>query len=145
MEYPVGYLIKNISDKMKANADANLKEHNLTLTQSRVMCFLSSRGNTAAQKDIEEFLEVSHPTVVGVVARMEQKGFITTRVDTADKRNKIVELSGSAIKLGGEMGSMVEKYERQMTRGLSEMQLRQLSEYLQVIYVNLGGDAGQTI
>jgi DNA-binding MarR family transcriptional regulator len=139
--YPVGYLIKNISDKMKANADANLKEHNLTLTQSRVMGFLSSRGNSASQKEIEDFLEVSHPTVVGVVARMELKGFITTRVDMSDKRNKIVELSGKAIQLGSEMDSMVETYERQMTRGLSEMQLKQLSEYLQVIYVNLGGDA----
>ena len=141
MGYPVGYLIKNISDKMKANADANLKEHNLTLTQSRVMGFLSSRGNSASQKEIEDFLEVSHPTVVGVVARMELKGFITTRVDMSDKRNKIVELSGKAIQLGSEMDSMVETYERQMTRGLSEMQLKQLSEYLQVIYVNLGGDA----
>ena len=140
MGYPVGYLIKNISDKMKANADANLKEHNLTLTQSRVMGFLSSRGNSASQKEIEDFLEVSHPTVVGVVARMELKGFITTRVDMSDKRNKIVELSGKAIQLGSEMDSMVETYERQMTRGLNEMQLKQLSEYLQVIYVNLGGD-----
>ena len=137
MECPIGYLLKNISDKMKANADANLKEHNLTLAQSRVLGFLSSRGNSAPLKDIEDFLEVTHPTVVGVVARMEQKGFIKTHLDETDKRNKIVELSGSAIQLGSEMGALVEAQEKKMLRGLTQQQVRNLSESLQVIYTNI--------
>jgi DNA-binding MarR family transcriptional regulator len=137
VEYPVGYLIKNISDKIKVNADLDLKGHNLTLTQSRVLGFLSSRGNSAPQKDIEEFLEVTHPTVVGVVARMEQKGFIRTRVDETDKRNKIVELSGTAVQLGSEMGALVAAQEQKMLRGLTRQQVRNLSESLQIIYANL--------
>ena len=137
MGYPIGYLIKNISDKIKLNADTSLSEHNLTMTQSRVMGFLSSKGNRASQKEIEDFLQVTHPTVVGVVARMEQKGFITTRVDETDKRNKIVELSACAQKLGSEIGNMVEEYEHSMTKGLTDEQIKQLSELLQVIYTNL--------
>ena len=63
----VGYLIKYINDKLKVKADAELKQYNLTLTQSRVFAFLNSCGGQATQKEIEVFLEVSHPTVVGIV------------------------------------------------------------------------------
>ena len=53
----VGYLIKNISDKLKVKADAELKQYNLTLTQSRVFAYLGRRGGQATQKENEVFLE----------------------------------------------------------------------------------------
>ena len=66
----VGYFIKNINDRLKVRADADLKSYNLTLAQSRVLAFLNNQGGSATQKEIEVFLEVSHPTVVGIVSRM---------------------------------------------------------------------------
>ena len=38
-EKDIGYLIKNINDKLKVKADADLKHSNLTLAQSRVLAF----------------------------------------------------------------------------------------------------------
>ena len=99
----IGYLIKNINDKLKVKADADLKNSNLTLAQSRVLAFLDSRGGQATQKEIEVYLEVSHPTVVGIISRMEQNGHLRCRVDETDKRNKIVALTEQAKALGEEM------------------------------------------
>ena len=52
----IGYLIKNINDKLKVKADADLKHSNLTLAQSRVLTFLASQDGQATQKEIEIFL-----------------------------------------------------------------------------------------
>ena len=67
-EKDIGYLIKNINDRLKAKADADLKRYNITLAQSRIFAFLNGKGGQATQKEIEIFLEVSHHNVVGIVS-----------------------------------------------------------------------------
>ncbi|MGN1444522.1 MAG: MarR family winged helix-turn-helix transcriptional regulator [Acutalibacteraceae bacterium] len=133
----VGYLIKNINDKLKVKADADLKRYNLTLAQSRVLAFLNSRSGSATQKEIEVFLEVSHPTVVGIVSRMEQNGYLTTWIDEKDKRNKIVKLTEQAEAIGKDMEQNIYRNERKMLASLSSAEVEQLRKILDVIYKNL--------
>ena len=133
----IGYLIKNINDKLKVKAEADLKRYNLTLTQSRVFAFLNSKGNQATQKEIEVFLEVSHPTVVGIVSRMEQNGYVTSWIDRNDKRNKIVKLTKQAEALGMDMEHRILSNERKMLASLSDEDIEQLREMLLTIYKNL--------
>lgn len=136
-EKDIGYLIKNINDKLKVNADADLKHFNLTLAQSRVLAFLNSKGGCATQKEIEVFLEVSHPTVVGIVSRMEQNGHVITWIDEADKRNKIVKLTEQAEILGKDMEQNIQNNERKMLTTLTSTEIEQLRRMLNVIYNNL--------
>lgn len=133
----VGYLIKNINDKLKVKADADLKRYNLTFTQSRVFAFLKSMGGKATQKEIELFLEVSHPTVVGIVSRMEQNGYVTSFTDGNDKRNKIVKLTKKAEALGTNMEQNILDTENKLLSSLSEEDIAHLREMLLVIYKNL--------
>ena len=79
MNHGIGYQFKIIDEKIKVRADEDLKRHDLTLMQTRVLGFLAEVGGQATQKEIEDDLEVSHPTVVGLVFRMEQKGFLSFR------------------------------------------------------------------
>lgn len=99
MNHGVGYQFKIIDEKIKVRADADLKRHGLTLTQTRVMGFLAEMGGQATQKEIEEDFQVSHPTVVGLVSRMEQKGLVTTCPDLMDRRNKLVKLTERALEM----------------------------------------------
>ena len=48
-QYPIGCLLKMITDKIKIQADASLAQHDLTLTQSRVLDDLARHGGTATQ------------------------------------------------------------------------------------------------
>ena len=133
----VGYLIKTINDKLKVKADADLKHYDLTLSQSRVLAFLSQKGGSATQKEIEAFLQVSHPTVVGIVSRMEQKGHVTTRFDAKDKRNKVVALTEKAEAMSKEMEQRILANERKMLADLSPGEIEQFRRMLDVIYTNL--------
>jgi hypothetical protein len=133
----VGWLIKNINEKLKVRADADLKRDNLTFAQSRVLIFLSSVGGQATQKEIEDFLEVSHPTVVGIVSRMEQNGFLTTWIDGKDKRNKNVKLTEQAEKIGVYMEQHLKENEKILLAPLSAEEIEQLRRMLLAIYDNL--------
>ena len=134
----VVYLIKNISDKLKVKADAELKQYNLTLTQSRVFAYLGRRGGQATQKEVEVFLEVSHPTVVGIVSRMEQNGYVTSW-PSEDGRNKNVKLTSQAEAIGTEMEQRIFAKEQALLAPLSLEDQERLREMLLAIWKNLDG------
>lgn len=137
MNHGIGYQFKIINDRIRVKADADLRQHDLTLTQTRVMGFLTEAGGRATQKEIEEDLQVSHPTVVGIVSRMEQKGFLQTWTDPMDRRNKLVCLTDKARQVDQEIDATVEKQDQMLLRGLSEQQVDELRGYLALIIRNL--------
>lgn len=137
-QYPIGCLLKMITDKIKIQADANLAQHDLTLTQSRVLGYLNHNGGQATQKEIEGFLQVSHPTVAGVIGRMEQKGFVSCRADPADKRSKLVCQTERAAAIAQDMHATIQATEQQMLRSLTPEQIAALESALRTIYADLG-------
>ena len=139
----IGYFFKLIDNRLKANADAGLSKHGLTFAQSRILRFLAEHGGQATQKEIEDYAHVSHPTVVGIVTRMEQGGFLSTCADPADKRNKVVRLTDKAKDINLEIRRSIDNGERAMLRSFSEEEVEQLRRYLIRICENLGIDGGQ--
>lgn len=132
-----GYLIKTVSDILGREANFMLKEQDLTWAQSRLIGFLTRNGGERTQKEIENFLEVSHPTVVGIVSRMEQNGFVTCRTDQTDRRNKIVSLTKKSIDAGRTMWDMLKRQDEIMFSGFTAEERDRLDEYLLRIYDNL--------
>lgn len=139
MNHGVGYQFKIIDERIKVRADEDLKRHDLTLTQTRVLGFLIEMGGRTTQKEIEDDLQVSHPTVVGLVSRMEQKGFLTTRTDPMDRRNKLVELTEKAKMLDEAIDMTVEQHDRELLQGFSEQEIDTLKSFLDRIIRNLDG------
>ena len=132
-----GYLIKTVSDILGREANFMLKEQDLTWAQSRLIGFLTRNGGERTQKEIENFLEVSHPTVVGIVSRMEQNGFVTCRTDQTDRRNKIVSLTEKSMDAGRTMWDMLKRQDEIMFAGFTAEERDRLDEYLLRIYDNL--------
>ena len=137
-QFQIGCLLKMITDKIKMRADADLAQQGLTLTQSRVLGYLNRNGGQATQKEIEGFLQVSHPTVAGIIGRMEQKGFVSCRTDPADKRSKLVCQTPRATEIAHEMQATIAAAEQQMLRSLTPKQIAALEASLRTIYADLG-------
>ncbi len=134
----VGYLLKLVNDKLRTKADANLLEHGLTLSQSRILRFLGQQGGSATQKEIEDHLGVSHPTVVGLIARLKDKDFVQCAMDEKDRRNRIITITDKAISLEKEMCALIDVNEQKMLSSLSDQQILVLKSALETIYNNLG-------
>lgn len=136
-EKNIGYLIKSISDKLRMRADADMVEHNLTLSQCWVHAYLNHHDGEATQKEIETFMEVSHPTVVGIISRMERAGHVVTRTDETDKRNKIVRLTDESRAMGWEIEQTTLAREKAMLAPLTEEEVSELRRMLEIIYQNI--------
>lgn len=136
MKNDVGYLIKRIHDKLAARADAELKQFNLTMSQCRVFLYLSSRGGQATQKEIEIFLDVAHPTVVGLVSRMEQNGYVTCW-PCEDGRNKYVKLTPQAEAIDKDMQRNQLENEERLLAPLSPEDRERLRDLLLTVAEHL--------
>ena len=136
MKNDVGYLIKSINDKLAARADAELKQFNLTMSQCRVFLYLSSRGGQATQKEIEIFLDVAHPTVVGLVSRMEQNGYVTCW-PCEDGRNKYVKLTPQAEAIDKDMRESMQANEQMLLSPLSPEDRERLRDLLLTVAEHL--------
>ena len=132
----VGYLIKSINDKLKVRADAELKKYHLTMSQSRVLVYLRSRGGQATQKEIETFLDVAHPTVVGLVSRMEQNGYVTCW-PCEDGRNKYVKLTAQAEAIDRDMQENMHANEEMLLAPLSPEERERLRALLLTVAEHL--------
>ena len=132
----VGYLIKSINDKLKVRADAELKQYHLTMSQSRVLVYLRSRGGQATQKEIETFLDVAHPTVVGLVSRMEQNGYVTCW-PCEDGRNKYVKLTPQAEGIDKNMQENMHANEEMLLAPLSPEDRERLRDLLLTVAEHL--------
>ncbi|MBR2752382.1 MAG: MarR family transcriptional regulator [Lachnospiraceae bacterium] len=133
----IGFLIKVISDRMKALGDNDLREHDLTFSQMQVLAAIEHEGGTIAQKEIEKILDVSHPTIVGLINRLQDKGFVTCETDETDHRSKIVTLTPKAVSLGRTMREKRDQSERGMLEGLSDEEIGQLNVLLRKLYSNM--------
>ena len=138
MEEPhIGYMIKQVDDRLQANGDAAFRQYGLTFAQSRVLAFLAHNGDQATQKDLERHLHVAHPTVAGIVARMEDNGFLTHSADPRDRRNKIIRLTPQAQAMQYKMRDLVMQGEARMIKGLTAEDVIRLQGYLRKMYDNL--------
>ncbi|MGN0506162.1 MAG: MarR family winged helix-turn-helix transcriptional regulator [Lachnospiraceae bacterium] len=137
MEQDIGVLLKQLNDKLKMSADESLKDVGLTVSQTGIMVFLQQKGGSATQKEIENYLGVSHPTVVGMVSRLEKNGFISCRVDDADRRNKIVCTTKKAEECAEKMFLGKQETEQRLLRSFSGTEVAELRRMLQKMYHNI--------
>lgn len=133
----LGHYIKQISDKLQAAMDASLKNEQLTFSQMHVLGFIFMQGGQATQKDIERFMKVSHPTVVGLVSRLTINGYLEHHMDSKDHRNKIVVMTEKAFHFGDILDQHKEMMETKLTNGMSEEEVLQLKHLLKKVNDNI--------
>ncbi|MBQ9990373.1 MAG: MarR family transcriptional regulator [Lachnospiraceae bacterium] len=133
----IGYLIKLISDRMRTQGDAELKQYDLTFSQVRILSYLHRYGPKATQKEIEAWLDVAHPTVVGLVSRLEKNGFVECYPDPQDRRNKLVGLTPKSYEIKERVDEKKQQNELQMAAGLLPEEQQELIHLLKRVYANL--------
>ena len=137
-ERDIGLLIKRLADKIKISVDVLLKEQGLTFSQTMVVGFLcGQKDGKATQKEIEDHMQVSHPTVVGIVSRLEKNGFVTCYTDEKDRRNKIVCATDKALNTVDAMRVGRRQMEERLTKGLSEEELAEFRRMINLFCENL--------
>ncbi len=96
----LGLLIKKIDRTLRRNAENDMKKIGLTLSQVDVLHFLIDSGRmTASQKEIEDFLQVSHPATSGIIGRMEKAGLVSTEISINRRMTKSVTITEKGMEI----------------------------------------------
>ena len=89
-----GFLIKQIHDRLEKRANNALRSQGLTLMQMSVLMALQeTEERQLSMKAMERHFQVAQSTIAGIVARLEQKGFVEAFGDASDKRIKLVRIT----------------------------------------------------
>lgn len=104
------YLVKQLNDV--------LKQYGLFSSQWTVLFLLHQNGPMTLTA-IWKYLDVEAPTVTRTVTRLETLGWVE-RVQGADKREKMIDLSTKAMEQFSQIEASVVSFERKMAEHLTE-------------------------
>ena len=115
------------TDQAVTNALAQME---LTSAQGRILGYLALRKTAPCLKDIEEEFRLSHPTVSGLLSRLEKKGFLEFRSDEADRRVKRIYLLDKGKACNASMYETIRSTEEKLVAGFTEEEKEQFFSYL---------------
>ncbi len=101
-------------------------ECDLTLPRFDVLAALDRAGDKLTMSDLSTRLLVSNGNVTGVVARLEEDGFIRRETDSADRRSQFVSLTPAGRRLFRAMAKQHEELVDQIFADVSDKQMEQL-------------------
>ena len=143
MSVHYGHLIRILhwcTDQMMTDA---LDKLDLTAAQGRLMAFLAHRGEQPTYaKDVETEFHLSHPTVSGLLSRLEQKGFLELKTDPNDRRSKRIAISEKGMASHERMHSVIMDNESRIVQGFSEEEKAQFAQFLHRAIENVRPDTG---
>jgi len=89
-----GRLIKQIHDEVRKNVNNAMRDQDMTMTQLEALMELDSAPEKQCSfKELEQKLHLAQSTTAGIIARLEQKGFVESFGDSNDRRIKLVRLT----------------------------------------------------
>lgn len=135
-----GHLLRHLhsaTDQRMTNALASME---LTAAQGRIMAFITHSRQAPCARDIEETFRLSHPTVSGLLSRLEKKGFIEFRPDEQDRRCKRIYILQKGRELHETMHNTIVDMEAQLVSGFTEEEKIQFRNLLMKAIENVGSN-----
>ena len=111
--------------------NAELEKMDLTAAQGHIMGYLAHTKHPPCPRDIEEEFHLSHPTVSGLLSRMEAKGFLEMRSDPSDRRIKRLFLLEKGYACSKQIRANILDNEARMVNGFSEEERELFLSFLQ--------------
>ena len=138
MQQHYGHQLRILHWQFDQAVSSALAQMDLTAAQGHIMGFLSHRKEPPCSKDIEEAFQLSHPTVSGLLSRLEKKGFIEFRPDPADRRGKRIYMLPKGHACHETMHRIITENEEKVVAGFNEDEKQQFAALLQRAISNMG-------
>lgn len=136
----IGFLIKQVYYMNQARLNTMFAQYDLTASQTFTLIYLlrsHEDGRVVNQREIERHMDISNPTVTGILNRLEHKGLIERKVSTSDARIKNIDVTARALELDKVLRKRFNENEEQLVSCLSEEEVESLSTILEKILAEM--------
>ena len=134
-----GHLVKTLHRCADQAISARLEQMGLTAAQGRVMGYLGHCTRPPCPKDVEEAFHLSHPTVSGILTRLEKKEFVEIFPDPADRRCKRIRVLPKGQACQESMHRTIQDMEHRIVKDFSPQEQEQFHCFLLRAITNMGG------
>ena len=135
-----GYYVRLLHWCTDQRITGALAEMELTASQGPILGYIAHRKTPPCARDIEEEFHLSHPTVSGLLSRLEKKGFLEFFPDETDRRCKRLRLRSKGMECIEIMHRTIQENERVMVQGFAEEEQVLFLSLLNRAIHNMGGD-----
>ncbi len=133
-----GHLVRILHCCTSQTMTEALSSMDLTSAQGHLMGFLAHSGKALRARDIEEAFHLSHPTVSGLLSRLEKKEFLELRPDPEDRRCKRIYLLPKGLECIEVMDRTILNNEERIVRDFTPEEKEQFAAYLARAIQNMG-------
>ena len=140
----LGFKIKILSKLLAQNMTSSIASLDLTSSQSIVLgylCYRTIRGETVYPRDIERHFDFTHPTVSGLLQRLESKGYLTCEPSPEDRRCKRILVTQRARETNQQVLDHLAAAERRLVSDMSPGEITQLHSFLDRMIHNLSASS----
>jgi MarR family transcriptional regulator for hemolysin len=135
-ENSVGYWLLLAQQAYARQFNARLAPHGITYRQMQVLGWLAIEGQMT-QADLAARMVVEPPSLVGVLDRMEQSGWIARQACPEDRRKKWIVPKPAAQQAWKKIVSCGKDLREQATKGLTKAETVKLRKMLAVVHENV--------
>ena len=131
-------ILRYVYNQMERCRNADFDALGITSSQASVMMYLfKNRKQEVTQQGIQTALMLSHPTITGLMQRLETKGFITRTCNPRDCRCKFVELTAKGFEIERGLKNNLKSMEEHALLGLGADEIEVFEHCLITIADNL--------
>ncbi len=135
-----GHLLRILHGCADQTMTTALAAMDLTAAQGHILGFLAFRKEPPCPRDIEEAFRLSHPTVSGLLSRLEKKEFIALRTDETDRRCKRIYVLPKGRECQERIHQTIQANEARMVQDFTPEEKEQFARLLTRAIGNMGGN-----
>lgn len=139
-ENTCSFFIRNIAHTVKCMQDKCLIHYGLSNQQARLLgeiIRLSKKNKIFGRRDLARSLNLKGPSVTSLLHGLEKKGLIAAEASYVDARRKVFIPTEEGKKLIKQMDLVFEATENQLIDRLTDEEIENFKEYLQIAYENM--------
>lgn len=137
-EEPLGYKLKKVNKLFEQQINDVMKKSDMTFSQIAVLHYLLiSEDHEVTLKELGEALQITHPTCIGLVRRLQEKELVTSVVNPGNKRFRNVVATDQARELVTCGHEWIRRLQEQMVKGFTREETARFTRDLDRIYDNL--------
>ena len=137
----IGYSIAMANRALRKALDSELEHYGITFSQWQVLAGLALEGEISQVK-LAEQIGVEGPTLVRILDRMEQTGWIKRKASLRDRRQKLISPTKKVEGVWKKMTECAHGVRDGAVKGISAKDVANLQKLLKKIRENLNGNFG---
>ncbi len=138
---PPGLRMAVLARAHRQRMDAQLEKDSLTSAQLRVLGDIMELEDQGVpeinQRDLEKHIRVTHPTMTGLIQRLEAKEFVRTMPSPTDRRYKKIVSTEKAREFQQLVANQDEQIFAELCRGLDQQDIDAFYRITDVMLANL--------